>query len=131
MANKRFQVDLPEDLVRGFGWTEREVPARVRETLVMDLLRFDKITEAEAADMLGLDRWTLLETMDRYQVEVASPSREELDEELRGPLLGRPLDEDAIKATAGAWVGQVNCEQLERDIYASRERVSDRPEPTF
>ena len=86
MANKRFQVDLPDDVMRGFGWSEHEVPARVREALVMDLLRFDKITEAEAADLLGLNRWTLLETMGRYEVAAVRLKPDELAEELRGGL---------------------------------------------
>jgi predicted DNA-binding antitoxin AbrB/MazE fold protein len=40
-----------------------------------------------------------------------------------------PVDEkarEAIKATADAWSGEVNCDELLRDIYETR-RLSARP----
>jgi len=39
MAAKRFEVELPEEVVPWFGWQETEVPYKVREALVMELLR--------------------------------------------------------------------------------------------
>ena len=39
MAEKDFHVTLPQEVVGGFGWKDSEVPGRVREALVMDLLR--------------------------------------------------------------------------------------------
>lgn len=86
MANKRFQVELPEELTRGFGWRDAEVPRRVREALVMDLLRLDKIAEGEAARILDLDRWALLEVMGKYRVPSVRLGPEELEEELQGGL---------------------------------------------
>jgi len=68
MAEKRFEVSLPEEVLEGFGWEESEVAGKLREALVMELLRRDDVTEAQAADLLQLDRWDLLETMRRYQV---------------------------------------------------------------
>jgi hypothetical protein len=55
MAEKRFEVDLPDEVLAGFGWQE-EVPSRLRETLIMELLRLDQLSEAEAAELLNLDR---------------------------------------------------------------------------
>ena len=49
MAEKRFEVDLPDEVLAGFGWQEEEVPSRLRETLIMELLRLDQLSEAEAA----------------------------------------------------------------------------------
>lgn len=86
VASKRFQVELPDELVDSFGWNEAEVPGRVREALVMDLLRLDRISEATAAHLLGLDRWQLLETMGKYQVPAVRMSPEELQEELHGEI---------------------------------------------
>jgi hypothetical protein len=60
VAEKRFEVELPEEVLLGFGWEEGEVPRRVREALLMDLLRLDKLSEAQAADLLCLDRWNCL-----------------------------------------------------------------------
>jgi hypothetical protein len=82
VAEKDFHISLPQAVVRGFGWNESEVPSRVRETLVMELLRLDRLSEAQAAAILGLARWKLLELMGRYDVPAVRMSAEELDREL-------------------------------------------------
>lgn len=82
MAVKDFQVSLPQEVVGGFGWNESEVPIRIREALVMDLLRLDRLSEAQAAGILGVARWELLELMGRYDVAAIRMSTEELDREL-------------------------------------------------
>jgi hypothetical protein len=79
---RRFDVALPDEVLAEFGWPEAEVSKRVREALVMELLRMDRLSEAQAADLLGLDRWDLLETMGRYQVAVIRMTPEELKEEI-------------------------------------------------
>ena len=82
MAEKDFHVTLPQEVVGGFGWKDSEVPHRVREALVMDLLRLDRLSEAQAAKILRLGRWELLELMGRYDVPAVRMSIEDLDREL-------------------------------------------------
>ncbi len=82
MAEKDFSVSLPPEVVGGFGWDEAEVPSRVREALVMDLLRLDRMSEAQALAILNLARWELLELMGRYDVPAVRMTAEELDREL-------------------------------------------------
>lgn len=82
MAEKHFEIVLPEEVVAGFGWQEAEVPAKIRETLVMELLRRDHISEAQAAGLLQLDRWELLDVMGRYRVPVIRMKPEEVQREL-------------------------------------------------
>jgi hypothetical protein len=82
VAEKDFQVSLPQEVVGGFGWNESEVPSRVREALVMDLLRLDRLSEAQAASILKLARWELLELMGRYGVPAVRMGAEEFDREL-------------------------------------------------
>jgi hypothetical protein len=82
VADKNFHVSLPPEVVGGFGWEDSEVPRRVREALVMDLLRLDRLSEAQAANILGLGRWELLEVMGRYDIPAVRMSSEELDREL-------------------------------------------------
>lgn len=82
MADKRFEVDLPEEVLSGFGWQEPEVPRKVREALVMELLRRDYLSEAQAAELLQLNRWDLLDLMGRYRVPAIRMTREELQREL-------------------------------------------------
>lgn len=79
---KRFVVSLPEELLAGFGWPESEVSERVREALVMDLLRLDRLSEGQAAELLGFSRWELLDAMGRYQVPAIRIGPEELQREL-------------------------------------------------
>jgi hypothetical protein len=82
MAEKDFNVSLPQEVVGAFGWSDSEVPSRVREALVIDLLRLDWLSEAQATPILGLARWELLEMMGRYEVPAVRMSVEELDREL-------------------------------------------------
>ncbi len=82
MAEKDFRVSLPPEVVGAFGWNDSEVPQRVREALVTDLLRLDRLSEAQAASILRLERWELLELMGRYDVPAVRMSVEELDREL-------------------------------------------------
>ena len=81
MAAKSFTVNLPTHILATFGWNESEASRRISETLVMELLRLDRLTEAEAAAMLGLDRWALLDVMAAHQVPAVSLSPDEWDAE--------------------------------------------------
>jgi Uncharacterised protein family (UPF0175) len=52
MIEKRFEVVLPEEVVTAFGWAEGEISVRVREALVMELLRQHVISQGKAAELL-------------------------------------------------------------------------------
>jgi len=82
VADKHFEIDLPEEVVEWFGWQDAEVPSRMRETLVMELLRRHAISQGKAAALLGISRWDIFEVMGRYQVPAIDLTAEELKEEL-------------------------------------------------
>ena len=82
MTEKDFHITLPQEVLGEFGWKDSEVPRRVREALVMDLLRLDRLSEAQATRILGLARWELVEVMGRYDVPAVRMSIEDLDREL-------------------------------------------------
>lgn len=82
MAEKRFEVNLPEEVLAGFGWEESEVPHKVREALVMELLRHHVISQGKAAELLGISRWDLYDLMGRYKVPAIDLTPEELKREL-------------------------------------------------
>ena len=86
MADKHFEVDLPEEVVAGFGWQESEVPQRLREALVMELLHRDTLSEAQAAALLSLNRWELLDMMGQYRVSAIRMKPEEMHRELTQEL---------------------------------------------
>ena len=52
MREKRFEIILPAEVVAGFGWAEDEVPTRVREVLLMELLRRHTISQRKDAELL-------------------------------------------------------------------------------
>lgn len=84
VAEKLFEVMLPEELVASFGWREAEVPLRIREALVMELLRLDRLTEVQAAAILGLNRWRLVDLMGQHRVPAIRMTPKELKQEVIG-----------------------------------------------
>ncbi len=82
MVDRNYAVTLPDYVVEEFGWEQSEAPLRIREALIMELLRLDRISEADAAASLGMDRWELLETMGRYKVPAIRLTPDELKAEL-------------------------------------------------
>ncbi len=83
MPDKRFEIALPEEVLDGLGWDEQETPYRMREVLVMELLRRHAISQGKAAALLQLNRWNLYDVMGRYQVPAVDMSEAELRRELR------------------------------------------------
>lgn len=86
MADKRFEVDVPEEVLAGFGWQDAEVSQKLRETLVMELLRQHVISQGKAAELLHLSQWDLYEVMGRYKVPAIDLTPEELKRELAKEL---------------------------------------------
>ena len=86
MADKHFKVELPEEVVEWLGWQDREVPDRMRETLVMDLLRRHVISQGKAAELLGITRHDLFDLMTKHRVPVIDLTEEDLQRELEQPF---------------------------------------------
>ena len=86
MADKHFKVELPEEVVEWLGWQDGEVPDRMRETLVMDLLRRHVISQGKAAELLGITRHDLFDLMAKHRVPVIDLTEEELQRELDQPF---------------------------------------------
>ena len=59
---------------------------RREEAFIMGELREHRISEAEAADILGLTRYDLLEMMGKYRVPAIDMTEEELIRELNTPF---------------------------------------------
>ena len=56
------KLELPGDLF-DLQFSETEFAARVRELAILELVRVKRIHEHEAKQMLGLERWQLVEKM--------------------------------------------------------------------
>ena len=78
MATRTIELELPEDLVALLGSPEAAA-SKAKEALVLELLREARISQGQAAQLLGLTRWDVLDLMARHQI----PSGPETGEEMR------------------------------------------------
>ena len=74
-------VQLSEELVALIG-SSSLTAARIRESLVLDLLRTATVSQGQAARLLGINRWELLDLMARYQVPSGAQTPEEVQDEV-------------------------------------------------
>jgi len=81
MALKRVAVELPEELWELAGISPKGASAKLREMIVMDLLRRGRLSQAKAAELLGIDRWQLFELMATYDVPATILTPADLDQE--------------------------------------------------
>lgn len=72
-----FPVDLPEESLR-----DKEAIKKGKETIVLELLRKGEVSQGKAAELLGIDRYTLFDLMTKYDVAVTDMGERELKEEL-------------------------------------------------
>jgi hypothetical protein len=56
------KIDLPPDLFDA-QFPEEPFKARVRELAILELVRVKRLHEHEAQEMLGIERWELVERM--------------------------------------------------------------------
>ena len=83
MAGKRFEIEVPEEVLAGLGWQDGEVPERMREALVMELLRRHIVSQGKAAELLDISRWDLYEVMEGYMVPAIDLTPEEVRREVK------------------------------------------------
>jgi predicted HTH domain antitoxin len=77
-------VELPDELFAQLR--EEEIERKVKEALVMELLREHRLSQGKAAEILGIDRYELFDLMTNYRVPVIDLDTEELRTDLRKPL---------------------------------------------
>jgi hypothetical protein len=75
------RIDIPEDLFDD-GFTAAAFATRVCEFAVIELVRVKRLHEHEAARMLGVERWELIEKMERAGIV---PTEKEF-EKIKGEL---------------------------------------------
>jgi predicted HTH domain antitoxin len=80
----KLDLELPDDLFAQLR--EEEIEAKVKEALVMELLREHRLSQGRAAELLGLHRHQLFDLMAKYQIPVIDLTPEELKSELQKPL---------------------------------------------
>ena len=80
----KLDLELPDELFAQFH--EKEIEAKAREALVMELLREHRISQGKAAEVLGVGRHELFDLMSKYCVSAVDLTSEELKRELEKPL---------------------------------------------
>jgi predicted HTH domain antitoxin len=77
-------VELPDKLFAQLR--EEDIERKVKEALVMELLREHRLSQGKAAEILGIGRHELFDLMTNHRVPVIDLDTEELRSELRKPL---------------------------------------------
>ncbi len=80
----KLDFELPDELFTQLR--EEEIETKVKESLVMELLREHRLSQGKAAELLGLDRDKLFDLMAKYQIPVIDLTPEELKSELQKSL---------------------------------------------
>jgi hypothetical protein len=70
------EISLPDALIEAIGANPEDLPRRAFESLVSDAYRSGKISHAQVAEMLGLDRW---KTDDFLRMSQAFRARESVE----------------------------------------------------
>ena len=80
----KLDFELPDELFTQLR--EEEIETKVKESLVMELLREHRLSQGKAAELLGLDRDKLFDLMAKYRIPVIDLTSEELKSELQKSL---------------------------------------------
>ena len=69
MGTRHISIDLelPDELLAVPG-AEARIARRVRQGVVMDLLRAGQLSQGKAAELLHVDRWKLVDIMNEHDV---------------------------------------------------------------
>jgi predicted HTH domain antitoxin len=74
-------VELPDELFAQLR--KEEIETKVREALVMELLREHRLSQGKAAEILGISRHELFDLMTNHRVSVIDLDTVELTNELQ------------------------------------------------
>jgi predicted HTH domain antitoxin len=78
------ELDLPDEVVAALAG--EDMTAKLREALVMNLVRERHISHGKAAEILGISREDMFPLMSKHQVPVIDLSVDELRRELDQPF---------------------------------------------
>jgi hypothetical protein len=82
------KVELPADIFDA-DFREEDFCARVRELAILELVRLKRLHEHEAQRMLGVERWELVERMERAGMTPTEKVFDQLKNELGDAIAAR------------------------------------------
>ena len=74
-------IELSEDLVQFFESTE-EATEKARESLILQLVREERVSQGKAAELLGISRAAMLDLAAKNDIPFGGRTYEELQEEV-------------------------------------------------
>lgn len=77
----RIDLELPPGVFDD-QFPEQELTARVREFVILELLRARRLHEHEAQRLLGMERWELIELMERAGIAPTEKTFNQIQDEL-------------------------------------------------
>ncbi|HET7037825.1 MAG TPA: UPF0175 family protein [Thermomicrobiaceae bacterium] len=81
MSTRILSLELPEELLLLLG-SDEVATAKAKEALVLELLREARISQGQAARLLGVTRRDILALAARYHISSGPATPNELSEEL-------------------------------------------------
>ena len=81
MATLTLSFEVPENLIALLGSPEAAA-AKAKEALVLQLLREAEISQGQAAELLGITRWDILDLMAQHDILSGPETPEEVREEI-------------------------------------------------
>jgi predicted HTH domain antitoxin len=94
MNTVSIHVSFPRDLLAALDVPEVQVEKRLRELIVVELVREDRISTGKGAELLGLSKGTFIQILGERGVDYFTESPEELAAQVED--LRRVLDANAI-----------------------------------
>ena len=82
------QLDLPADIFDA-DFRKEDFRERVRELAILELVRLKRLHEHEAQRMLGVERWELVERMERVGITPTEKVFAQLKDELGDAIAAR------------------------------------------
>jgi phage head maturation protease len=84
------KLDIPAGVFDD-AFSEQAFAARIREMAVIELLRVRRLHEHEAQRMLGIERWELVQLMERAGIIPTEKQFEEIRNELGAAINARKM----------------------------------------
>jgi predicted HTH domain antitoxin len=81
LATRALAIELPEELIELLGSPEAAA-AKAKEALVLELLREARLSQGQAARLLRLTRWEILDLMAPHEIPSGPETAEEMRQEI-------------------------------------------------
>jgi hypothetical protein len=92
-SSVKIKLDLPADIFDD-NLSEQDFGGRVRELAILELVRLERLHEHEAQRMLGMERWELVERMERAGIAPTEKVFDRLKDELGDAIAARRSGEN-------------------------------------